>query len=105
MTTIQVRIGAQRFTRVEWDPQGDVRLWKGEPRPLPSTGHRSIPEGHVLGYDEDGELVALRLVHAREALEQAGELAVHDEDGRFLGVVDGADLLAPASPPPRPPAT
>jgi uncharacterized protein YuzE len=96
MSNIQVRIGAQRFTRVEWDPQGDVvRLWKGEPRPLPSTGHRSIPEGHLLGYDEDGELVAVRLVHARETLERAGEVAVHDEDGRFLGLADVADVIAP----------
>ena len=101
MMTMQVRIGAQRFTRVEWDPEGDVvRLWKGEPRALPSTGHRSIPEGHLLGYDEDGELVTLRLVHARETLERAGELAVHDEDGRLLGVVDGADLIGPSPLPP-----
>ena len=91
-----MRIGAQRFTRVEWDPQGDVvRLWKGEPRPLPSSGHRSIPEGHVLGYDEDGELVTLRLVHARETYERAGKVVVHDEDGRFLGVADVADVVAP----------
>jgi uncharacterized protein YuzE len=96
MSTMQVRIGAQRFTRVEWDPQGDVvRLWKGEPRPLPSAGHRSVPEGHLLGYDEDGELVTVRLVHARETLERAGELAVHDEDGRFLGVADVAGVIAP----------
>lgn len=97
MSTIQVRIGAQRFTRVEWDPQGDdiVRLWKGEPRPLPSTGHRSIPERHLLGYDEDGELDAVRLVRARETLERLGEVAVHDEDGRFLGLADVADVIAP----------
>ncbi len=89
MSSMHLRIGAQRFTRAEWDPERDVvRLWKGEPRGLPSAGHRSVPEGHLLGYDEDGELVAVGLVHARETLERAGEVVVHDEDGRFLGVAD-----------------
>ncbi len=98
MSTMQVRIGAQRFTRVEWDPQGDVvRLWKGEPRPLPSAGHRSVPEGHLLGYDEDGELVAVRLVRARSTLERTGSVPVHDEDGRFLGTADVRAVITASS--------
>nr|MBA2636719.1 hypothetical protein [Solirubrobacterales bacterium] len=52
------------------------------------------PEGHELGYDEDGELVALRIVRARATAGDSGLVPVHDEDGNFLGAADVTDVIA-----------
>ena len=90
-----VRVGNRRFTHHEFVADRDVlELWSGPPRPLARSRLTSMHEGHELGYDEDGELVALRIVRARATACDGGLVPVHDEDGNFLGQADVAAAIA-----------
>lgn len=90
-----IRVGARRFTHHEFIADRDeLELWLGPPRLLARPRLASTPEGHELGYDEDGELVALRIVRARATAGDSGLVPVHDEDGNFLGAADVTDVIA-----------
>lgn len=75
MTVMTVKIGRLTFDHVAYDPTGDVLyLHVGEPRPAVDAEETS--EGHVLRYDEHGQITGLTIVNARWLLERDGAITV-----------------------------
>jgi hypothetical protein len=70
-----IMIGALTFDHAEYDADGDVLdLSVGEPR-LPSD-LSGTPEGHIVRYGDDGNVIGLALVNVRWLLERDGEVKV-----------------------------
>jgi uncharacterized protein YuzE len=67
---MSVRIGAWRFDDVAYDRDADV-LYLSIGPPKPGTGEET-PEGHIVRYDDAGELMGITIIGAR-LLVDAGE--------------------------------
>jgi YD repeat-containing protein len=67
---MSVRIGSWEFDDVAYDRDGDV-LYLSIGPPKPGTGEQT-PEGHILRYDDAGQLTGITLVGARSLID-AGE--------------------------------
>ncbi|MBA2637533.1 MAG: hypothetical protein H0U79_04815 [Solirubrobacterales bacterium] len=53
-----IRVGARRFTHHEFIADRDeLELWLGPPRLLARPRLASTPEGHELGYGDDGNFL------------------------------------------------
>jgi uncharacterized protein YuzE len=67
---MSVRIGAWKFDDVAYDRDADV-LYLSIGPPKPGSGEET-PEGHIVRYDDAGELMGITIVGAR-LLVDAGE--------------------------------
>jgi uncharacterized protein YuzE len=64
-----VTIGSLTFDHASYDARGDVLyLHVGDPRP--AAGSEETPEGHVLRFDADGEVIGLTIINAKWLLER-----------------------------------
>jgi len=64
-----VTIGSLTFDRASYDARGDVLyLHVGDPRE--AAGSEETPEGHVLRFDADGEVIGLTIINAKWLLER-----------------------------------
>jgi len=70
-----VQIGPYAFDHVRYDRDADV-LYLAKGDPARAVDFDETPDGHAVGYDAEGDLVALTLVDVRALLEHAkgGEL-------------------------------
>jgi uncharacterized protein YuzE len=70
-----VNIGPHAFDHVKYDARRDVLyLSIGEPRA--ASDSLVTPEGHVLRYDESGDLIGATLINAKWLTEQGGPLTI-----------------------------
>jgi uncharacterized protein YuzE len=72
-----IEVAGTRFDYHDYDRRGDTLfLSVGGPRHQPPRDAFETPEGHVVEYDERGELVAVELMNVRWTLEREGELTI-----------------------------
>jgi uncharacterized protein YuzE len=84
---VTIRLGHLEFDHVVYDEKADVLyLSVGEPRK--AARQEATPEGHVVRYDGDGNVIGITLVNAKWLLERDGKIE--------LTVRVDADELAPA---------
>ena len=87
---MSVTIGPITFDRVSYDSEADV-VYLSVGDPSLAARFEESAEGHALRYDEQGRLVGITLVNARQLLEREGAIVVTPPQLR----VD-ADELGPA---------
>jgi len=64
-----VTIGSLTFDRASYDARGDVLyLHVGDPQE--EAGSEETPEGHVLRFDAEGEVIGLTIINAKWLLER-----------------------------------
>ena len=64
-----VTIGSLTFDHASYDARGDVLyLHVGDPQE--AAGSEETPEGHVLRFDADGEVIGLTIINAKWLLER-----------------------------------
>jgi uncharacterized protein YuzE len=68
-------IGPHTFDHASYDKRGDV-LYLSVGRPRAAVYGDETPEGHVLRYDEQGDLVGLTVIGAKAYLDRDGMLAI-----------------------------
>lgn len=70
-----VHIGPYEFNHVTYDRDGDVLyLSVGEPRE--PARQLATPQGHLVRYDESGDVIAITLVNAKWIAERDGEIEI-----------------------------
>jgi uncharacterized protein YuzE len=71
-TNMNIRIGNLTFDHGSYDREGDVLyLHRGMPRK--SLGGEETPEGHLVRFDANGEVIGLTIMNVRQVLgERAG---------------------------------
>ena len=90
---MSVTIAGIEFDNVEYYAEGDVlSLWSGEPR-KPADDDAS-PEGHYLQFGEDGALIAITIVNARDIFEREGKITITLPEHRIEATDLGAVLAA-----------
>lgn len=72
---IALHIGGLAFDHASYDAGGDV-LYLHVGQPSSASGGQQTPEGHVVRYDEQGQVVGLTIINARWLLDRDGTLAV-----------------------------
>jgi uncharacterized protein YuzE len=88
---MNVTIGSLSFDQASYDARGDVLyLHSGDPRPASES--EETPEGHVLRFDADGEVIGLTIINAKWLLER--DHAIHVTIPEHVAV--GPDALAEA---------
>ena len=82
-----IRIGQLVFDHVSYDAGADVLyLSVGEPRPAADSD--ATPQGHVVRYGENGDIIGITIVNAKWLTEHEG--------GIDISLRVDADELAPA---------
>ncbi len=72
---MSVSIGHMTFENATYDEQGDVLyLHVGERQAAAES--EQTPEGHVLRFDQAGEIIGLTIINAKWLLERDGEITV-----------------------------
>lgn len=72
---VALKVGSLTFDHATYDERGDVLyLHVGEPRT--AADGEETPEGHVLRFDVDGEIIGLTIINAKWLLERDGTLNV-----------------------------
>ena len=72
---MNVTIGNLTFDQTSYDAEGDVLyLHVGERQAAADS--EQTPEGHVLRFGADGQIIGLTIINARWLLERDGDLAV-----------------------------
>jgi len=75
MEAMSVSIGHMTFENATYDEQGDVLyLHVGERQAAAES--EQTPEGHVLRFDQAGEIIGLTIINAKWLLERDGEITV-----------------------------
>jgi uncharacterized protein YuzE len=72
---ITLQIGGLAFDHASYDSRGDV-LYLHVGQPSTASGGQQTPEGHVVRYDAEGQVVGLTIINTRWLLERDGALAV-----------------------------
>ena len=95
-----IRLGLFEFDHVVYDETADV-LYLSVGEPEEAARQEATPEGHVVRYHGDGNVIGITLVNAKWLGDRDGkiELTVQvdaDELTPALTVRVGADELAPA---------
>lgn len=75
MDTMTVKIGPLTFGHAAYDEQGDVLYLHIGQRQVAADSEQT-PEGHVLRFDDAGEIIGLTIINAKWLLERDGELIV-----------------------------
>jgi uncharacterized protein YuzE len=93
---MNVTIGNLTFDQASYDADGDVLyLHVGERQA--AVDSEQTPEGHVLRFGADGQVIGLTIVNARWLLERDGELAVTLPEQVHVSSSALAPALAPAA--------
>lgn len=82
-----IRLGLLEFDHVVYDEKADV-LYLSVGEPKEAARQEATPEGHVVRYDGEGDVIGITLVNAKWLLERDGKIE--------LTVQVDADELAPA---------
>jgi uncharacterized protein YuzE len=72
---MSITIANTTFDNVEYDQTGDV-LYLNVGDPADAVDFDDMPEGHNVGYDAAGRLVAIALLHPQWLLEQDGQITI-----------------------------
>lgn len=70
---MSITIAGTTFNDVEYDATGDV-LYLNVNHPGEAVDYDDTPEGHNVGWNADGEIVAIALLHPRWELETHGKI-------------------------------
>jgi uncharacterized protein YuzE len=90
-----VTIGSLTFDQASYDARGDVLyLHIGDPRQ--AAGSEETPEGHVLRFDADGEVIGLTIINAKWLLERDHAINVTVPEHVAVGPDALAEALAAA---------
>lgn len=90
---MQVRIGSLIFDHARYDATGDVLyLHIGPPRS--ATHSDETPEGHVVRYDDSGDVIGLTLISAKRFLDRDGEIIVTMPETQHVPAAAVKALLA-----------
>jgi uncharacterized protein YuzE len=84
---VTIRLGHLEFDHVAYDEKADV-LYLSVGEPKEAARQEATPEGHLVRYAEDGNVIGITLVNAKWLLERDGKIE--------LTVQVDADELAPA---------
>lgn len=88
-----ITIGKHSFDHAAYDERGDVLYLHAGDR-HPAADSEGTPEGHLVRFGEDEEIVGVTIINARWLLDRDGEIAITlPEIGR---IQVEADALAPA---------
>jgi uncharacterized protein YuzE len=92
---MKITIAGATFTYHDYDPRGDTLFLgvNGPRKALPARAYET-PEGHVVEYDEAGEMIALELVNVRRALEREGEVTLTCPEEHHVGSASLTPVLA-----------
>ena len=82
-----IRLGHLEFDHVVYDERADV-LYLSVGEPKEAARQEATPDGHVVRYDEEGNVIGITLVNAKWLLERDGKIE--------LTVQVDANELAPA---------
>jgi uncharacterized protein YuzE len=72
---MRITVGRTTFDQVRYDADADV-LYLHIGDPAHAVGFDESPEGHALRFDDDGNLVGITLVNAKQMLEAGEPIAV-----------------------------
>jgi uncharacterized protein YuzE len=90
-----VTIGSLTFDHASYDARGDVLyLHVGDPQE--AAGSDETPEGHVLRFDVDGEVIGLTIINAKWLLERDHAINVTVPEHVAVGPDALAEALAAA---------
>jgi uncharacterized protein YuzE len=90
-----VTIGSLTFDHASYDARGDVLyLHIGDPQA--AAGSEETPEGHVLRFDADGEVIGLTIINAKWLLERDHAINVTVPEHVAVGPDALAEALAAA---------
>jgi uncharacterized protein YuzE len=90
-----VTIGSLTFDHASYDARGDVLyLHVGDPQE--AAGSEETPEGHVLRFDADGEVIGLTIINAKWLLERDHAINVTVPEHVAVGPDALAEVLAAA---------
>jgi uncharacterized protein YuzE len=70
-----IHLGPYTFDDVAYDAEGDV-LYMSIGQPRPAHDSPPTPEGHIVRYDDNNEVIGVTIVSAKWWLEKKGELKV-----------------------------
>jgi uncharacterized protein YuzE len=84
---VTIRLGHLEFDHVVYDEKADV-LYLSVGEPKEAARQEATPDGHVVRYGEEGNVIGITLVNAKWLLERDGKIE--------LTVQVDADELAPA---------
>lgn len=70
-----IHLGPYTFDDVAYDAEGDV-LYMSIGKPRDAFDSPPTPEGHIVRYDENYDVIGVTLVSAKWLLESEGELKV-----------------------------
>jgi uncharacterized protein YuzE len=84
---VTIRLGHLEFDHVVYDERADV-LYLSVGEPKEAARQEATPDGHVVRYDEEGNVIGITLVNAKWLLERDGKIE--------LTVQVDANELAPA---------
>lgn len=82
-----IRLGHLVFDHVVYDERADV-LYLSVGEPKEAARQEATPEGHVVRYEEDGNVIGITLVNAKWLVERDGKIE--------MTVRVDAEELAPA---------
>jgi uncharacterized protein YuzE len=92
---VSVTIGHITFDDVDYDSRGDVLyLSVGEARA--ATDSEETPEGHVVRYGAEGEVIGLTLINPRWLIDNEGVVTVTLPRAERVEANDIEPLLTPA---------
>jgi uncharacterized protein YuzE len=72
---VTIRLGLFEFDHVVYDDKADV-LYLSVGEPEEATRQEATPEGHVVRYDGDGNVIGITLVNAKWLVERDGKVEV-----------------------------
>jgi uncharacterized protein YuzE len=92
---MSITIAGVTFRYHDYDRRGDTLFLavSGPGKKLAATAYET-PEGHVVEYDESGEMVAVELVNVRHALDEAGEITLTCPQEHHVGQASLEAVLA-----------
>lgn len=93
--TVNVTIGNITFDEVDYDAKGDV-LYLSVGKPRPAAGSDETPEGHVVRYGPDGEIIGLTLINPRWLINHEGSVTVTLPQAQRVEASDIASVLSRA---------
>jgi uncharacterized protein YuzE len=70
-----IHLGPYTFDDVVYDARGDV-LYMSIGKPRPAADSPPTPEGHIVRFDANDELIGVTIVNAKWLLERDGTLSV-----------------------------
>ena len=92
---MNVRIGHLSFDDIDYDATGDV-LYLSVGKPRPASDSDETPEGHVVRYGADGEIIGVTLINPRWLIDNEGAVTITLPQAQRVEASDLAAVLSPA---------